>query len=204
MLQGPWDLTINTVGNLSHVFVSNVLTGTVTRIDLVVPPGGTPQVQSETQIASGYVHRPDPNALVVGPTGLAFDPVTGTLYVASTGDNAIYAIANAAGTMSDNGKGAVVVQSNSHLHGPLGLALDLNGNLIVTNGDAVNPNKKHLNEIAEFTPQGKFVGQFQIDNGSAGAAFGLAVQDINGVVRFATVDDNTNMLELFTLQEIQG
>jgi hypothetical protein len=41
--------------------------------------GGTPTVSGMTQIASGYVHRTDPAALVVGPTGLAFDPVSGTL-----------------------------------------------------------------------------------------------------------------------------
>jgi uncharacterized protein (TIGR03118 family) len=200
MLQGPWDLTINTVGNQSQVFVSNVLTGTVTRIDLVVPSGGTPQLLGETQIASGYMHRSDPNALVVGPTGLAFDPRTGKLYVASTGDNAIYAIANAATTTSDNGLGAVVVANSPHLHGPLGLALDPNnGDLIVTNGDAVNARQQHLNEIAEFTTRGKFVGQFQIDNGVGGAAFGLAVQDVNGQVQLATVDDNTNTLDVFNL-----
>ena len=42
------------------MFVSNVLSGTVTRIDLTIPNGGNPIVESETQIASGYLtpHRP--------------------------------------------------------------------------------------------------------------------------------------------------
>ena len=67
------------------MFVSNVLNGTVTRIDLKVPTNGSsPTVLSETRIASGYAHHTDPAALLVGPTGLAFDAKTDTLFVAST------------------------------------------------------------------------------------------------------------------------
>jgi uncharacterized protein (TIGR03118 family) len=199
LLQGPWDLTIHNVSATeAQVFVSNVLSGTVTRINFKIPNGGTPQVESETQIASGYAHRTDPNALVVGPTGLAFDAKTGTLYVASTGDNAIYAIKDAAKTDDDQGKGKAVVQDPQHLHGPLGLLLAPNGDLIAANGDAVNQDPNQLNELVEFTPKGKFVGQFQIDGGAAGAAFGLAEQTVGDLTRFAAVDDNTNTLHVFT------
>jgi DNA-binding beta-propeller fold protein YncE len=181
------------------VFVSNVLSGTVTRIDLTIPNGGVPTVASETQIASGYAVRTDPNALVVGPTGLAYNPRSGILYVASTGDNAIFAINNAAFTQHDHGMGRLIVQNN-HLHGPLGLVLAPNGDLIVSNGDAQDPNPNHLNELAEFTPSGRFVSQFQIDTGAAGAAFGIALSTANGQLRFAAVDDNTNQLITWTFK----
>jgi uncharacterized protein (TIGR03118 family) len=201
LLQGPWDLTIHNVdATHAQVFVSNVLSGTVTRIDLTIPKGGRPQVESETQIASGYAHRTDPNALVVGPTGLAYDDRTDTLYVAATGDNAIYAIKDASDTNTDQGKGQVVVQDPQHLHGPLALVLAPNGNLIAANGDAVNPDANQPNELVEYTKQGKFVGQFQIDSGAPGAAFGLAAQQIGDLVRFAAVDDNTNTLSVWTYQ----
>lgn len=202
LLQGPWDLTIHNVdATHAQVFVSNVLSGTVTRIDLTIPNGGTPQVESETQIASGYAHHTDPNALVVGPTGLAYDAKTDTLYVSSTGDNAIYAIKDASDTNTDRGRGQAVVQDPQHLHGPLALVLAPNGDLIAANGDAVNPNPEQPNELVEYTPQGKFVGQFQIDSGPPGAGFGLAVQQIRDQVRFAAVDDNTNSLEIWTFQQ---
>lgn len=205
LLQGPWDLTVNNVdATHAQVFVSNVLSGTVTRIDLTIPNGGTPEVESETQIASGYVHQTNPAALVVGPTGLAFDAKTDTLYVSSTGDNAIYAIKHAATTQTDQGKGTAVVQDPQHLHGPLALALAPNGDLIAANGDAINADPNHPNELVEYTPQGKFVGQFQIDNGAPGAGFGLAVQQIGDQVRFAAVDDNTNTLNIWTLQTAES
>jgi hypothetical protein len=200
LLDGPWDLAINDMGDQAQVFVSNVLSGTVTRIDLKLPDGGMPVVESETQIASGYATRTDPNALVVGPTGLAFDPKRDVLYVASTGDNAIFAIPNAAVTQHDHGMGDLVFQDSAHLHGPLGLVLAPNGDLIASNGDAQNQDPNQLNELVEFTPQGKFVAQFQLDPGGAGGAFGIALSTDNGELRFAAVDDNTNTLHIWTFQ----
>jgi hypothetical protein len=216
LLDGPWDLTLNDHDEVAQVFVSNVLSGTVTRIDLRVADGGTPTVVGETQIASGFGHRTDPSALVVGPTGLAFNPINDVLYVASTADNAIFALGDAALTQHDEGTGKLIVQGSAprqphfdaHLHGPLGLVQAPNGDLIVANGDAVNPDPNNLNELVEFTPRGKFVSQFQLDNtmdsnGNVlpGAAFGIALSTEGGQVRFAAVDDNTNTLHTFTFHD---
>ena len=49
------------------------LAGTVVRLNLNVAPNGV-TVASTTVIASGYAHRGDPAAFVVGPTGLVYDP----------------------------------------------------------------------------------------------------------------------------------
>ena len=103
LLDGPWDLTINDQGNRTQVFVSNVVSGTVTRIDLKIH-GSQVAVQDMVQIGSGYGVRPDPAALIVGPTGLAFDPKKDVLYVASTDDNSIYAISNALHTRAGSRK----------------------------------------------------------------------------------------------------
>jgi len=92
----------------------------------------------------------------------------------------------------------VVFDDPTHLHGPLGLVLLPNGDLVAANGDAVNPDPNHPNELVEFTRQGKFVGEHQIDSGAGGAAFGLAVTLDDGVLRFAAVDDNTNTVDIWT------
>jgi uncharacterized protein (TIGR03118 family) len=200
LLDGPWDLTINDQGDKAQVFVSNVLSGTVTRIDLQIPEHGNPIVESLTQIASGYFIRPDPSALVVGPTGLAYDAKKDLLYVASTGDNKIFAIADAKDRQSDAGMGRLVYQDSVHLHGPLGLLLAPNGDLISAQGDAVNPDPNQPSEIVEFTPSGHFVGQISL-NPSQGAAFGIALQfagpDVQ--VRFAAVDDATNTVHVWNI-----
>ena len=41
LLDGPWFLAFNDRGSTAQVFVSNVLSGTVTRIDLEIPRAAT-------------------------------------------------------------------------------------------------------------------------------------------------------------------
>jgi DNA-binding beta-propeller fold protein YncE len=203
LLGGPWDLTVVDEFGGAQVFVSNVLTGTITRLDLKFnAANGKPfTIAAETQIASGYAFRTDPVVLVIGPTGVAYDPILDVLYVASTSDNTIFAIDHAAVTNKDNGKGRVVYQDNAHLRGPLGLVLAPNGHLIEANGDAVNPpdptQNTQQNNLVEFTPGGKFVTQFQIDSGAPGAAFGIGVSVVGDVIRFAAVDDDANTLTIW-------
>ena len=205
LLDGPWDMAV-VVDKTTHVtaFVSNVLSGTVARIDLSIGANGATLLSSSRIIASGYAHRTDPAALVVGPTGLAYDAAHDLLYVASTNDNAVFAVPRAASRMRDDGPGRVVYQDNEHLHGPLALALAPNGDLVTANGDAVNPNPQQSSEIVEFTPQGRFVAQMQVDP-TPGAAFGLAFgQSGTGQPQFAAVNDGTNTATVWTLRPRHG
>ena len=197
-LDGPWDLTIVDLGDRAKVFVSNVLNGTVTRLDLTIDDNGV-HLQASTRIASGYPFRGDPAALVVGPTGLAYDPQRDVLYVASTVDNAIFAVFGAGNSRHDGGKGVLIYADNQHLHGPLALALGPNGHLFTANGDAINADPNQPSELVEFTPQGRFVAQLSVD-AAVGGAFGLAFSQVrNNVVRFAAVDDNVPNITVWTL-----
>lgn len=194
LLDGPWDLTLHETGDHAIVFVANVLSGTVTRLNVKTRPNGTVVVEGMTQIASGYSTACNMAAVVVGPTGLAYDPIRDVLYVASTADNEIFAISGAGGASGDHGPGSVIYRDNAHLHGPLALALAPNGHLLTANGDAVFEDLNQLSEIVEFTPAGAFVSEFQIDP-VVGSAFGLAVERSNGMILFAAVDDNTASLD---------
>lgn len=201
LLDGPWDLTVSDQGNHAEVYISNVLNGTVSRLDVRIHNG---QISFSTpvQIASGYTFRTDPAALVVGPTGLAYDARTDTLYVASTGDNAIYAIHHASRTGTRAGTGELIYTDDTHLHGPLGLALLPDGNLLTANGDAVNPDPANPSTLVEFTPRGRFINQYSLANaggtpGAAGAAFGLALDPQGRALVLAAVNDATNSLDLF-------
>jgi len=205
LLNGPWDLTVRDDGRRAKVFVSNALSGTVTRLDLRIVGDGDGDkkdgvvVEKETQIASGYLHRCDPAAFVVGPTGLALDKERDILYVSSTGDNAIFAIRDASDRTSDAGMGNAVVTDQNHLHGPLGLVLARNGDLISTQGDVVNPDSNQPSEVVEFTAEGQFVSQFSVDP-APGGAFGLALRPLEDGFVFATVDDNTVVLDIWIVK----
>jgi DNA-binding beta-propeller fold protein YncE len=156
------------------------------------------QVLDMIQIASGYAHAPNAAAVVVGPGGLAYNPQNHTLYVASIADNAIYAISHANRTRTDNGTGAVVYKDQAHLRGPIGLTLAPNGDLLTTNGDAVNGDPNFPSELIEFTPSGQFIGQLPLDPAQDGG-FGLVALSNGKQLTVATVDDNINTLDLRTI-----
>jgi hypothetical protein len=197
LLDSPWDLTLNDQGSQAQIFVSNVLSGTVTRLNLSV---GSNQVTvlSKTQIGSGYAHQPNAAAVVVGPTGLAYDPDIDTLYVASTADNKIFAIGDAGDRSGSAGPGYVVFADKTQLHGPVGLVFAPNGNLIIANGDAVNTGGTQ-NELVEITRQGFKVAEYELDAGAPGGAFGVASIASQRSVRFAAVDDDLNTVTIWTL-----
>jgi hypothetical protein len=197
-LDGPWDLAIDDHGAWARIFVSNVANGTVSRLDVKVGAKHL-TVTRMTTIASGYTVQPNMAAVVLGPTGLAYDGRSGTLYVASTGDNSIYAISNAGGAASPVHRGRLVF-AGSQLRGPLALRLAPNGDLLTANGDAVNADTAHPSEIVEFTPWGRFVREYDVD-ASQGGAFGLDVAlDSDGGPNYAVVDDVTNNLSVYRLR----
>ena len=199
-VDGPWDLTIDDGGGSAVIFLSNVLNGTVVRLAVTVGATGV-TVSNPIEIAHGYTIGPSVPALVVGPTGLAYDKSEDTLYVASTGDNAIYKIPNAEARNVSVLKGTLVTKDPVHLHGPLALALTPNGDLLTANGDAINtPAPPELfSQIAEFTKAGKFVGSLSVDPVN-GAAFGIAIAaPSGGGAHFAAVNDDDNTLDLLNL-----
>jgi hypothetical protein len=195
----PWGLTVNDQGNMAQIFVANVLSGTVSRLDVTV--GGTHgiTINHRVVIANDYTHRTDPSALVLGPTGLLYDSSLDVLYVASTADNKIFAVPQAASATIPVDKGKVVFADATVLHGPLGLAFAPNGNLITCNGDAINPDPTHPSEVIEFTAAGKFVRRYNIDAG-VDAAFQIAtVLNPNATFNFAAVNDNNNTVAVYAL-----
>jgi hypothetical protein len=196
-INGPWDMTVEDQGDNVTAFVSNVFAGTVLRLDLHINPHGI-TVMKKTVIASGYQHRGDPVAFAVGPTGLVFDQTHDTLFVASTEDNAVYAVRNAEKATTSQGTGSIVYTDATHLHGPLGMATAPNGHLLVANSDVINSDPNQPSEIVEFTLNGQFVTQLSVDP-SQGGSFGLAVNVKGNIATFAAVDDNTASLLIWTL-----
>ena len=198
-LDGPWDLALIDGGSQAQIFVSNVLNGTVSRLDVAVHSSGL-TVLKKTTVAHGYTHVPNAAAVVLGPTGLAVDQDTDMLYVASTADNAIYAVHQASSRNTSVERGTLVFAS-SHLRGPLALKLAANGHLLTANGDAVNADAAHPSEIVEFTKSGQFVGEYDVDS-SQGGAFGIdTVTTGPTMFNYAAVDDVTNSLVVSRLSD---
>jgi hypothetical protein len=200
-INGPWDMTALDLGGITELFVTNVLNGitpppagsnstasegTVLRILITSGPSALPSRLATTTIGSGFSESTDPNALIIGPTGVGLAP-NGTLYVADTLNSRIAAIPNAVLRFSDDGTGRTVSEGN-HLNGELGLAIAPNGDILTVNGGDGN--------IVETTPRGMQVVSENIDlstpGGAGGDLFGLAVS-LNGKAVYY-VNDGNNML----------
>jgi len=198
LIDGPWAMAILDGGNGAHVFVSNVLNGTITRLDVGLPIGAPPVIHKVTQIGAGFNHQTDPAALVLGPSGLGFDAKNDVLYVASSMDDAVYALNGALAAKASLGGGQLVYQDDTHLHGPRQMTFAPNGDLLVANRDGSNADVNQPSEIVEFTTGGQFVAEFSVDPINGGAS-GVAAEELGTrAVRFVTVDDNRNTVTSWT------
>jgi hypothetical protein len=195
LIDGPWDSALIDEGDMAKLFVANGLNGTVVRLDLTVGATGV-TLKKATEIASGYGHHCDMVTFVDAPTGLVYDSRRDVLYVASTVDNAVYSVPYAKDRTGDDGMGTIVYQDTDHLHGALAMAMAPNGHLVVSNNDAINPDPNQPSELVEFTTDGEFVRQIQVDQ-NAGGAFGLDITSSRGTARFSFVDDNVNALSIW-------
>jgi len=177
-INGPWDMTAVDRGDSAVLFVTNVLNGTVAAGGKVVDRGtvvrivltglndGPPQVASEKVIATGFAERTDPNALVVGPTGVGLgrDDV---LYVADSNGNRIAAIPEALTRDPVVGGGGMTVSVGGALNDPLGLAIGPDGHIIAANGAN--------GRMVEITSGGQQVASKLLLDPGAGDLFGLAI-----------------------------
>jgi hypothetical protein len=200
MIAGPWDMTVYETPDSAAAYVTNARNGTVYRLDFALGQGPLGiDLTDVTKIAEGYTHKADSVTFIDAPTGAAYVPNRDVLYVASTADNAVYAIDHAGDRTTAVNKGRLVYQDAAHLHGPLALILAPNGHLLVTNNDAINSDPKHASEIVEFTQTGQFVAQFSIDK-SQGGAFGLDIERTGPHAgKLAAVDDVTNTLKIWNI-----
>jgi hypothetical protein len=186
-INGPWDMTAVDGGAQAVLFVTNVLNGTVAakgkdvnrgtvvRITLRIHNGQPPVVTSNRVVANGFTEHTDPNALVVGPTGVGLGS-RGTLYVADSSNIRIAAVPNALTRTSILGGGAKTVGKGGALNDPLGLAIAPDGNVITLNGGNGN--------AVETTPAGNQIAKKTLVADGAGDLFGLAIAPGGGGVYF--------------------
>jgi hypothetical protein len=197
-IAGPWDMTAVTHGNVTTLFVSNALNGgaargvhtiknsTVLRIRVQSGVGEPPKLLDEQVVADGIPWRDDPDALVIGPTGVALAK-NGTLYLADTLSNRIAAIPEAMTRTTPAPGGGSTVAHGGRLNQPLGLTIAPNGNILTANAGDGN--------IVETTPGGKQVVARSADKKTgAGSLFGLVVNPAGKGILY--VDDGDNTLKL--------
>jgi hypothetical protein len=197
LLNGVWDMTVNdTDPDRPKLFISDVLSGTVVRI-VVHVEHHKPDIESITKIGSGFAFALSDAALVVGVTGLAWDPFTDDLFVADTANNRIAKLERVSHIDHDQGHGETI-KEGSPLFGPLGLVLTPQRTLLTANGDAVNnPQPGQENMAVELSRHGDVIATRQLDNsGTAGALFGITLTEFEHEPSLVYVDDNDNSVNI--------
>lgn len=176
-IQGPWDMTAVQARRQTTLFVTNVLNGTVAARGGIVRRGTVVRIRLRFAgsrpvgivsrvIAGGFAEHTDPNALVVGPTGLGMGR-HGVLYVADSVDNRIAAVPDALTRSTEMGRAGMTVAVGGALRDPLGLAIAPNGNILSTNGGN--------GAIVETRPGGGTAAMRTLVRNGAGDLFGIAV-----------------------------
>lgn len=201
-IDGPWDMTAAEDGGRAVLFVTNVLNGTVAakgavvhrgtvvRIRLSIAGGGVPRVTSNQVIATGFAEHTDPNALVIGPTGVGLGS-NGTLYVADSNGNRIAAVPHALTRSSVLGGGGMTVVTGGSLNDPLGLVVAPNGHVVTVNGGD--------GKVVETAPSGLEIARRTLVRNGAGDLFGIATAPSGDGMYFvndAGSGPSTNSLQL--------
>ena len=190
-------MTVYNPGNGKFsAFVSNAASGNVVRLDMAIQ-GGQVQIVNKAVIGN-YRHQCDPASLFDAPTGRVYDHDQDVLYVASSLDNAVFAISNALARNSSGGTGQVVYTDQNHRHGALAMTLAPAGHLLVSNNDVINQDPNQPSEIVEFTVGGQFVKQLSVDP-NLGGSFGLNIYPGQISTKFGAVDDDQNTINTWTL-----
>jgi len=135
---------------------------------------------------------------VAGPQGMAYDMWNNTLYVTDDDNNAIYAIPNA--LTATGPVTPVLVSEGGALMSPQGIVIDPQSHdLLVVNGAGNN-------NLVEVTPQGQQVATRSLDQGGAGALFGIATYTQTGpgpMSHFGLYFDDSNTSTLDSLANPQ-
>jgi hypothetical protein len=166
---------------------------TVLRLELKIPEGQPPVLQSQTVIGDGFSQRADRDNFLFGPTGLALG-ADDTLYITDGLDNEITAIDHASTRTTSAGKGRLITKDGL-LAWPLAMVMTAQGHLVVNNGKN--------GQVVEIDPMaGKQIYAHWLNTDQAqsppgnGNLFGLTLTpDGKG---FYYVEDDINALRLAT------
>ena len=163
---------------------------TVLRIELTIPSGKPPAIQSKTVIGSGFSARADRGSFLLGPTGLAIAP-DNTLYVSDALDNRIDAISDATTRTTSAGTGQAITKDGLLSH-PLALMILPNGHLLSCN--AWNGQVVEIDPVAHKQIYAQWIDNNQAQSPPGnGDLFGIAMRPDGKAFYYVEDDMNTVM-----------
>jgi hypothetical protein len=182
-------------------YVTNAGTGSIVRVNI------TNAGLSFDIIATGFAVNHGMPGSILGPSGLQYDSRADRLYIVDGTNNTLVAFNGVSsipeGGIQVHGKSfsgpfaqrARLIFSGPPLNGPISSALLFDGHLVL--GNTLDATGKNL--MVEISPQGKLLDVKNVDNGVAGALFGMvAIGDNISNTKLYFNDDNTNTVDVLT------
>ena len=174
-----------------HKYPLTVHSATVLRLEVSIPEGKQPVLDSHTVIGIGFSQRADRDNFLFGPTGLALG-ADDTLYVTDGLDNEITAIDNAS-TRTDSAKTGRLITKDGLLGWPLAMVMTPAGHLIVANGK--NGQAVEVDPIAGKQIYGHWLDSNQAQSPPGnGDLFGIALTPDGKGLYYVEDDVNTLVL----------
>jgi hypothetical protein len=204
---GPWNHPFGQTFAPAHppfvaaFYASNAGDGSIVRIN--TGPTFTFDV-----IATGFPVNHGAPGSILGPSGLQYDNQRDALYVIDGADNSVTVLRHVSfipggGIAFKNGTATGVaaflvrrIFQGAPLNGPISSALLPDGHLVI--GNTLDPNGTNL--LVEITRGGRLVSTKNVDNGPAGALFGMVATgrgDDDTLLYFN--DDNDNTVKVLTI-----
>lgn len=117
LVNGPTAFAWADRGNSASLFVANGINGVISRFDFRIFQRGIPAIRllRATQIGSGYTTAGSATTDLQGPSGLAYDGATDSLFVASTPDKTVSVIQRASLQKNASGTGIAVINNSPYL-----------------------------------------------------------------------------------------
>jgi hypothetical protein len=199
---GPWHHPFGQAfapGAHPAFYVSNAGDGSLVRVSV---PSLT-----FTVIATGFPVNGGKPGSILSPSGLNYQPSGDILYVVDGTNNTLYAIdnvsrvgangiavnANGSSFTGPSAASAHVIFSGPPLNGPISSALLFNGNIVL--GNTLDPNGQNL--MVEVSSTGQLLDVKNVDNGAAGAIFGMVASGNSAATtKLYFNDDNDNTVKV--------
>ncbi|MFM7130515.1 MAG: hypothetical protein ACKO0V_14290, partial [bacterium] len=199
LINGPTAFAWSDRGGSASLFVANGINGVISRFDFRIFQRGIPAIRltRATQIGNGFTTAGGATTDLKGPSGLAYDPVTDTLFVASTLDKSVFAIQRASLQKNAAGTGIVVVNNSPYLQNPVGVTISPSRTLLVSGNLSTG-----VTGLAEFDISGNYIASLSTGEVGGGAQSVTWQESIYGYgPEVVTLNGNTSRIQFYPITQ---
>jgi hypothetical protein len=199
LVNGPTAFAWADRGNSASLFVANGINGVISRFDFRIFQRGIPAIRllRATQIGSGFTTAGSGTTDLQGPSGLAYDGATDSLFVASTLDKTVNVIQRASLQKNAAGTGIAVINNSPYLPNPVGVTISPSRTLLVSGNLSTG-----ATGLSEFDIAGNYVASLTTGALGGGAKSVTWQESIYGFgPEVVTLNGNADTIQFYPITQ---